>query len=164
MAFTHDFLLRPAFALAIISAAACGGDADPWDFAPECAGASPDLACLTIKAQISGNGTVRTDATGDLAGELVWAFSLVGGTTQVSGSLPDVDLSAEGASASTTLKDVELGTYTWLAYLDDDGSGDLSAGDPLFESSETAAGQMVELEAGHAVTVYANFKRVATGQ
>jgi hypothetical protein len=152
-------------ALALVAAlSGCGGaTSDPWAQSPACVGANAAKACVLVTADVSANGTVRQDAPGDLKGDLRWQFTPEPGAAGVStaGMLTGADLSADGATATGVAKDVEPGRYSWLAFLDDDGDGALSTGDPLFESSETASVQVVDLAAGHAITVFAHFTRIS---
>lgn len=101
------------------------------------AGASP-ATCLVL--DVSMDEAVRRDAPGDLRGDLHWGLYRDGDVgalgpgdhASVLGDfVPDVDLSATGSGVTVPIPDVPAGDYQVLGYLDDDGDGESSAGDPV---------------------------------
>ncbi|MBN2495005.1 MAG: hypothetical protein JXR96_10475 [Deltaproteobacteria bacterium] len=122
--------------LALLSCVACLGCGDSGSpFAnPECKDRDDGMTCLIMNFSIDAYSSVAADAPGDLVGDLHWELEPLTSGQAETGILPGVDLSAAEAKLTHTIANAVPGTYRVYVYLDDDDSGDLSAGDPHYDS------------------------------
>jgi hypothetical protein len=108
----------------------------------ECAETAEGMACITLAFEMGG--TAFRNAPGDLQGDLHWGLyddGTVSGTgpnePSVAGTfVPDVDLSDPDTIIEIAVPNMEPGRYQALGYLDDDGDGESSNGDPVTLPSE----------------------------
>ncbi len=151
---------RPSLALAAcIALAGCGDGGSPFAN-PECKDRDKGMTCLIMDYLLDTYSTVAEDAPGDLVGDLHWQLEPLTGGEMASGIISNADLSAAEARVSDTLVNAVPGTYRVYAYLDDDDSGNLSSGDPHFDSM-TSGGLPPDSE--HRLTVLREDHEVQRG-
>lgn len=116
-------------------------DVAPWE--ADCGAIEEGRACLSL--EFSLEDSIREDAGGPMQGDLHWAVYRGGDVglfgpgdhdSLYDGKIEAVDLAAADAIYEIHLKNVDAKDYQVLAFLDRDGDGESSGGDPVTFPSE----------------------------
>lgn len=108
----------------------------PW--AADCGDIEPGKACLSL--EFSLEESIREDAGGRMTGDLHWAVYRGGDVglfgpgdhdSLYAGEIHGVDLAGSGSVYEIHLENVDAKDYQVLAFLDRDGDGESSGGDPV---------------------------------